>query len=218
MKIKELGIWGGIIAVLIVGCWLLINAVNNSPSLSAPVQIANLPALTKDDFVKGASESAKVTLIEYADFQCPACGSYFPLVKMLSQDFSKDLRIVYRFFPLVSIHKNAMLAAQTAYAAGLQNKFWEMHDMLYENQNSWAETDAKDTFMNYAKTLKLDLNKFKTDLDATSTKEFINSETNKATSIGVNSTPTFFVNGVHIQNPAGYDSFKKIIQDEINKK
>ncbi len=218
MKIKELGIWGGIIAVLIVGCWLLINAVNRSPSPSAPVQIKNLPPLTKDDFVKGASELAKVTLIEYADFQCPACGSYFPLVKMLSQDFSKDLRIVYRFFPLVSIHKNAMLAAQTAYAAGLQNKFWEMHDMLYENQNSWAETDAKDTFMNYAKTLKLDLNKFKTDLDATSTKEFINSETNKATSIGVNSTPTFFVNGVHIQNPAGYDSFKKIIQDEINKK
>lgn len=221
MKIKELGIWGGVIAVLIGGLWMLVSAVNNSPSPTAPVQIKNLPQVSKDDFIRGeelASDSAKVTLIEYADFQCPACAQYFPLVKMLSEEFSKDLRVVYRFFPLTTIHSNAMLAAQTAYASGKQNKFWEMHDMLYENQNSWANTNSKDTFIGYAKDLGLDLDKFKTDLDSDSTKEFINQQTNKAIFIGVNSTPTFFVNGVHIQNPSSYDIFKKIIQDEINKK
>ncbi len=215
MKIKELGIWAIIIAVLIGGCWLLIAAVNNSPSPSTPVVIKNLPQVSKDDFVKGASDSAKVTLIEYADFQCPACANSFPIVKMLSDEFSKDLRIVYRFFPLTGIHKNAMLAAQASYAAGLQNKFWEMHNMLYENQNSWATIDPKDTFIDYAKDLGLDLDRFKTDLDADLTKQFIESETSKAASIGVNSTPTFFVNGKNIANPAGYEAFKKIIQDEI---
>lgn len=217
MKIKELGIWAGVIVILIAGSWFLISLVNNSPSPSTPTQIANLPAVSIQDFVKG-EESARVTLIEYADFQCPACASYFPLVKMLYSDFSKDLKVVYRFFPLTTIHKNAMLAAQASYAAGKQNKFWEMHDKLYENQNSWANlSDPKDIFFQYAKDLRLDLPKFKTDATASSTENFIKEATRNAMSIGVNSTPTFILNGTRIQNPAGYNEFKKIIQDEINK-
>lgn len=217
MKIKELGIWIAVLAVLIGGLWALISAVNNSPSPSSPTQMVNLPAVSSQDFVKGASDSAKVTLIEYGDFECPACAAYFLAIKQLYEEFGKDLRIVHRFFPLTNIHKNAMLAAQTAYAAGLQNKFWEMHDKLYENQESWSNTSPKDTFIGYAKDLKLDLEKFKTDLDSDSTKQFIDSERSKAASIGINSTPTFFVNGYRIQNPAGYDAFKKIIQDALDK-
>jgi len=216
MKAKEIAIWVTVIAVLIGGLWALVAAVNNSPSTPTPAEIKGLPKVSKDDFVRG-DPNAKVTLIEYGDFQCPACGAYYPLIKKLESDYARDLKVVYRFFPLTNIHKNAMVAAQAAYAAGLQNKFWEMHDMLFENQNSWADTDAKDTFIGYAKTLKLDLTKFKTDLDADLTKQFINSQSDKAISIGVNSTPTFFVNGVHIQNPAGYDTFRKIIQDELAK-
>lgn len=225
MKIKELGIWIAVLVVLIGGLSALVAAVNNSPSPSIPTQMTNLPAVSNQDFVKGASDSAKaksdlakVTLIEYGDFQCPACAAYFPAVKQLSEEFGKDLRIVHRFFPLTNIHKNAMIAAQAAYAAGLQNKFWEMHDKLYENQNRWSNSSPKDTFIGYAKDLGLDLDKFKIDLDSDSTKQFINNERNKAASIGINSTPTFFVNSYRIQNPAGYDAFKKIIQDEISKK
>lgn len=200
----------------------MVSAVNNSPSPSAPVEMTNLPPVSKDDFIKGpadktSSDSAKVTLIEYGDFQCPACGAYFPLVKQISEEFNKDLRLVHRFFPLTNVHKNAMIAAQTAYAAGLQGKFWEMHDKLYENQSSWSDTNPRETFIGYAKDLKLDLDKFKKDLDADSTKQFINQSVNSAISIGVNSTPTFFVNKMKIKNPAGYEEFKKIIQDEINK-
>lgn len=217
MKIKEIGIWIGVIAILFAGCWLLISIVNSSPSPSEPIQITNLPPISKNDFTKGP-ENVKVTLIEYGDFQCPACGAYHPIVKQLEEEFSKDLKIVYRFFPLANVHKNAMLAAQTAYAAGFQNKFWKMHDMLYENQSAWSDTNPKDIFIEYAKELKLDVNKFKTDMDSDSAKKFINSQADTGLSIGINSTPTFFVNGNHIQSPSDYDGFKKIIQDEINKK
>jgi len=220
MKLKEVGIWAGVITVLIGGLWFLVSTVNNSPSPSNPIEMVNLPPVSKDDFVKGAgsaSDSAKVTLIEYGDFQCPACAAYFPLVKQISEEFNKDLRIVHRFFPLTNIHKNAMLAAQTAFAAGLQGKFWEMHDKLYANQTSWSDINPRETFIGYAKDLKLDLDQFKKDLDEDSTKQFIESEMNKATSIGINSTPTFFVNNIRIQNPANYEAFKKIIQDEIAK-
>jgi len=120
MKLKEVGIWAGVITVLIGGLWFLVSTVNNSPSPSNPIEMVNLPPVSKDDFAKGpesdktGSESARVTLIEYGDFQCPACAAYFPLVKQISEEFNKDLRIVHRFFPLTNIHKNAMLAAQTA--------------------------------------------------------------------------------------------------------
>lgn len=220
MKGKEIGIWIGVIVALIGGLWLLISAVNNSPSPSAPAQI-KIPEVSDQDFIKGpqsASGSAKVTLIEYADFQCPACASAYPIVKKLEEDFNNDLRVVYRFFPLTQIHKNAMVSSQAAYAAGLQGKFWEMHDMIFENQTSWSDTQARDIFVDYANKLGLDSKKFESDIDNQSTVKFITDEMNKAIAIGINSTPTFFVNGKHIQNPGGFEEFKKIIQNEISKK
>lgn len=233
MKIKELGIWAAVIAVLVGGLWLLITAVNNSPSPSAPVQI-KIPEVSAQDFIRGpesASSSArlpspsgeatggqaKVTLVEYSDFQCPACALYYPLVKQLEEDFDQDLRIVYRLFPLTNIHQNAMISSQAAYAASLQDKFWEMHDMLFENQESWNDTQARDIFVDYAGELGLDVAKFEKDINSEVTKKFVTDEQNKGLTLGINSTPTFFVNGVRIQNPAGYDDFKKLIQDALTK-
>lgn len=216
MKVKELGIWAGIIAALITGMWLLVNAVNSSPSSSNPTSI-KIPEVTDRDIQIGSS-SARATLVEYSDFQCPACKTYAPLVTRLSADFAQDLRVVYRFFPLIQIHKNAMLAAQTAYAAGLQGKFWEMHDLLFENQVDWSDKDARNIFIDYAKSLNLDTDKFTKDLNADSTKQVINKTISNAISIGINFTPSFFLNGKFIQSPADYETFKKIIQDEISKK
>jgi len=218
MKAKELTIWTIILAVLIGGIWLLISFVNSSPSPSTSVEIKNLPAVSKDDFVRGNS-NAKVTLVEYADFQCSACGSIYPIVKKLEGDFKNDLRVVFRFFPLTDSHQNSMIAAQAAYAASLQGKFWEIHDMIFENQDKWSNnTLAKDIFVGYAKTLGLNLSKFESDMGNESTIKFITGEQEKGLTLGINSTPTFFVNGKYIQSPTGYEEFKKIIQDEINKK
>ena len=108
-----------------------------------------------------------------------------------------------------------MLSAQAAYAASLQGKFWEMHDLLFENQNDWSDREARDIFIGYAKDLKLGMDKFAKDLDANSTKQFISKSANEAISIGINFTPSFFINGKFIQSPADYEAFKKVIQDEI---
>lgn len=219
MKLKEIGIWGGIITLLIGGLWLLITAVNNSPSPTNPSTI-KIPAISQTDFVNDpllATGSAKITLVEYSDFQCPACKAYFPLVKQLEKDFKGQLLLVYRFFPLIQTHKNALISSQATYAASLQNKFWEMHDLLFENQDSWTNIDPKETFINYARDLKLDVEKFKKDLDTDTTKQFVTDSLNKGTEIGISYTPSFFLNGRLIQNPPSYDAFKILIQDELAK-
>jgi protein-disulfide isomerase len=218
VKTKEIVIWFAVIAVLIGGLWLLINASNASVSPSAPTEILNVPDVSKTDFIRG-NPNAKVTLIEYADFQCPACAAMHATIKKLQEDFKNDLRLVYRFSPLTNIHQYSLISAQAVYAAGLQSKFWEMYDLIFENQDSWSiSSDAKSIFTDYAKKLGLNLNKFNADIDSDSTKKFIIDEQNKGLDLGINSTPTIFLNGKQIQNPESYEDFKKLIQDEINKK
>jgi len=208
-----------LLVVTIVGTLLFIVAVafffsqwSAAQDKTASEAQANV-LLAQTSNSRGPAE-APITIVEFSDLQCPACKAYFPLVTKLLSDI-KDLRIVYRFFPLSNIHKNAMISSQAAYAAGLQGKFWEMHDMIFENQDSWSNTQARDIFIDYAKKLNLDSNKFESDMTSDATRKFITQEMNKAISLGINSTPTFFVNGKHIQNPAGYEAFKKIIQDEL---
>lgn len=214
--LKKAVYWVGGTIILVLAIWGLIVLANSSSS-TTPTTEAKAPAVTSKDISTGPT-NAKVTLIEYADFQCPACAAYAPMVKQLRQDFNGKVRFIYRFFPL-SIHRYSMLSAQTAYAAYLQGKFWEMDSLLYDNQATWAQSSDPGKIMKeYAQSLKLDITKFDVDQNADSTKKFINEEENLGTEAGVNSTPTFFVNGTQIQNPQGYDAFKQLIQDALNKK
>jgi protein-disulfide isomerase len=216
MKAKEIGIWIGIIVVLIGGLWLLISAVNNSASPTTPI-IKDLPPVSKTDFTRG-NANAKATLIEYADFQCPGCALINPFITQLQEDFKNDLREVFRFFPLANIHQNSMISAQAVYSAGLQNKFWEMHDIIFENQATWSnDANAEKIFTGYAKKLGLNLAKFESDITSESTKQFITDELNKGIALGINSTPSFFLNGKYIQTPTNYEEFKQIIQNAIQK-
>lgn len=214
MKTKEVAIWITIIVVLIGGMWLLINAVNNSPSPSTLPAI-KIPDVSDKDFIKG-DPNAKVTLIEYADYQCPACKTYFSLLTQFASDFDKDVRIVYRFFPLINTHQNSMISSQVAYAAWLQGKFWEMSKILYENQDNWGNSSkASEIFTGYASKLGLDLTKFESDTNKDSTKNFITNAFDQAVALGITSTPSFFLNGSYIQAPTNYEAFKKLIQNEI---
>ena len=215
-RFKKFGIWAAAAVVLIAAVYGLLQ-IANSPQISNNSS-GKLPQITKEDPTIG-TESAKVTLVEYADFQCPACAAYHPMVKQLLTDYNGKIYFVYRYFPLTAIHQNAMISSLAAYAAGQQNKFWEMHDMLFQTQNSWASSPkTREIFIDYAKKLNLDIDKFKTDLESDKGKNFINDTYNKGLAIGVSSTPTFFINGTKIPNPRTYDDFKKLIQDEINKK
>ncbi len=216
---KQILIWASVVVIVIASIWGLVLLANSEKPSSQVV--SNLPKVEKSDIATGSAtqNTAKVTLIEYADFQCPACASYHPLVKQLLSDFEGEIYFVYRFFPLTQIHQNAFLASQVALASHNQGKFWEMHDILFENQSSWANSSkAKDIFIEYAKRLNLDIAKLDTDITAASTKDFINKQLNQGIGIGVNATPTFFIDNVKIKNPRSYDDFKNLIQDALNEK
>jgi len=173
--------------------------------------------VTSADWIEGGKD-AKVTLIEYGDFQCPACGSYYPMVKNLNKDFGDKLRIVFRNFPLTQIHSNAQIASQAAEAAGLQNKFWEMHDMLFENQKEWSNlSNPKSTFRSYAEKIGMDAGKFETDIGAAAVKSLVDEDVKSGNAAKVSSTPSFFLNGKYITSPSSYDSFRTAIAQELDR-
>lgn len=159
----------------------------------------------------------KVTLIEYGDFQCPACGSYYPIIKQLKEKYAEDIQFQFRNFPLSQIHPNARAASRAAQAAAKQNKFWEMHDMLYEQQTSWSSlSDAAPVFQGYATQIGLNMEQYQTDFASSEINNIINADYAEGTKQGVNSTPTFFLQGKKIDNaPQTLDEFSKLIDEAI---
>lgn len=160
----------------------------------------------------------KVTLTEYGDFQCPACGGYYPIVESVYEKYKGDIEFQFVNFPLSQIHPNAMLAHRSAEAASNQGKFWEMYQLLYENQTTWSgmsSSQADAAFRSYAESLKLDMAKFDTDQKSQATNNTINADISKSKEQGVTATPSFFVNGKKIDNPKDQDAFNKVIEDAI---
>ena len=174
-----------------------------------------LKNLSSDDWVRG-NPDAKVTLVEYSDFQCPACANYYTIVHRLTDEFGDRMKFVYRHFPLREIHAHAQIAAQAAGAAGKQGKFWEMHDQLFEHQKEWAEDrNIEERILGYAAAVSLDIDQFKTDLRSDAVEAKVNTDYSGGSLAGITGTPTFFLNGKRIQNPRNYDEFKTYILAEF---
>jgi protein-disulfide isomerase len=212
---KSMSLWVGVVVVLIAILGILSYVVKNSPP-SGPSDGQDISNDARpDDHVVG---SGSVALIEYADYQCPACAAYYPLVKKLMEDKSLDgkVKFIYRNFPLFQTHKNANYAAYAAEAAALQGKFWEMHDVLYERQTDWAErVDAKTIFAGYAKTIGLDEGRFVKDFDSDAIHNRVSGEYSEAVRLGLRGTPTFFLNGKKIDNPRNYEDLLSLVQKSI---
>ena len=141
-------------------------------------------------------KASKVVLIEYGDFQCPGCGGAFPQLKSLKEAYSDKIAFIFRNFPLTAIHPNALAAATAAEAAGLQGKFWEMHDKLYETQTAWSSIDPNkrsDVFIGYAEDIGLDTEKFKSDLSDPKIAAKISRDRAIGNKLGVSSTPTLYL-------------------------
>src|SRR5581483_10583175 len=137
-------------AIIIVFVGIIVVSGNKSGSGSGGNATGNLT-----NHVEGQGQ-AGVTLVEYGDYECPFCGQYYPIVKQVEQEFDQQIHFQFRNFPLVSIHQNAFAGARAAEAAALQNKFWEMHDTLYQNQTQWSQSSDPTTFFNqYAQQLGL---------------------------------------------------------------
>jgi LPXTG-motif cell wall-anchored protein len=144
------------------------------------------------------NKNSKVILVEYGDYQCPSCQEVAIPLKSLAEEYKDKIAYVFRNFPLTTIHPNALLAASSAEAAGLQDKFWEMHDLLYQQQTSWANSSIdqrKSLFDSYAKQLNLDVKKFNNDLAGERVSGKINYDRSLANKLGLQGTPTLFLNG-----------------------
>lgn len=173
------------------------------------------------DHVFGKADS-KVVLIEYGDFQCPGCGGAHPMVKALSEKYEDQIAFVFRNFPLTAIHPNALAAAAAAEAAGLQGKYWEMHNKLFENQATWesiSTSDRADFFASYAEELDLNVETFRTDFAGEAVSQKINYDLALGRSAGVDSTPTFYLNGEKVgQDTWGNEAaFEEAIIAELEK-
>ena len=210
MNIKRYAFWAFFIIILGLIFWGLIIAMNKPATGSVTAQPREV---TSADHILGPAD-APVTLIEYGDFQCPACGAYFSLVERLTTEASTTVRLVFRHFPLYPLpHPNSLISAEAAEASGLQGKFWDMYRLLYKNQSDWANlADAHQAMYGYAQELNLDMTKFKADLDSSAVKDAVMKDSDEAQQLGINSTPTFFVNGKVITNPQSYEAFKALIE------
>lgn len=186
----------GVICVLVLGG--LVFLANKDKEDVSNINPNSIIAATDDsigDRVYG-NKDAKVILFEYGDLQCPSCGSAYPQIKAIKETYKEQIAFVFRHLPLTSIHPNALAAASAAEAAGQQGKFWEMHDQLYENQNSWssASTDSRnDIFEQYAQAINLNMDQYRTDLVSTQVTKKIARDRAIASKVEAQSTPTFFL-------------------------
>jgi protein-disulfide isomerase len=219
-------LWFFVVIVLGVAIFALIKLAgqnglqNNGTGPNGGIETNILSTVTPADWTRD-NLNASTTLIEYGDFQCPACGAFYPITKQVDQQFGANLRFIFREFPLNTLHPNAMIAAQAAEAAGKQgqNKFWAMHDLLYENQTTWAPmstADATNAFMGYAKQISLNITQFTNDFNsATIAQKIQQSETDGINKYGINGTPTFFLNNEELPPPSSAAQFYQEIQTVI---
>ena len=212
-KQKRIVIWTSVVLVLIVigvGAW----TTATSPATPSGTKTGALSeAVLPTDWTTG-SNTATVSLVEYSDLQCPACGAYHPILKKVLEDNKNVLAFTYRHFPLPQ-HKNALAAAYAAEAAGAQGKFWEMHDMIFEHQADWSEANtAEATFEDYAATLGLDLARYRADRDSDTIKANVAHDKETGLASGVNATPSFYLNGKKVTtNPRSAEDFTALIKE-----
>lgn len=139
-----------------------------------------------------------------------------PILIRLIEEFSDDIKLVYRHFPTVSANDLSYPSFRAAEAAGRQGKFWEMHDLLFERQEEWSSDNTPlDKLEGYAEELGLNVESFKSDYESEEVRQKIDNDISSAKQLAVSSTPTFFLSGKRLQNPRSFNSFKSTIEDEI---
>lgn len=212
-KVRSILIWS-VFGLAIIGMLYGLAKLGTKTGPNPGAGTALNGAVTEADRIRGTA-TAPNTLVEYSDFQCPACAAYEPMVQRLVKENPDKVRLVYRHYPLRSIHPNAQAAAEAAEAANLQGKFWEMHDMLFNTQNDWARDSKPEAkFAEYARSLGLNVDQFKTDSESKGVREKIDADYSSGTRSGVQGTPTFFLNGKLISSPQTYEEFKALVDKQ----
>lgn len=202
--------WLIIIVILVIFGGVLVVNGKKSPA-SGSGQPTN--------HVEGAGKTG-VKLVEYGDYECPFCEEYYPIVKQVAAQYNTQIFFQFRNLPLTQIHPNAFAGARAAEAASLQGKFWQMHDLLYENQNQWVSSSNPQSFFDiYAKELGLKTAQFDTDFAGTKVNSLIQADIAAFGKTGqAEATPTFFLDGKHITPDPTVASFSQLINAAIKQK
>ncbi len=181
-------------------------------------QEANQPAATGSNNVYGKGDSP-VTLTEFIDFQCEACYSYYPTIKEVKELYKDKVKFQVKYFPISSGHKFSRMAAGYAEAAARQDKFWEMHDKIFEGQKTWQlSSDPSEYFKQYAEEIGLDMAKLDVDVKSSSVSATINADLKEVQELGGNGTPTFVLNGEKLEGiDNSVEAFSKILDDALAK-
>jgi protein-disulfide isomerase len=200
--------WAGataLVVLAVVVLYFFTGAAATEESTAAPVSSTDITFGPKD---------APVTVIEYSDFQCPFCAEYAKWMTQLRATYGDRVQFAFRNYPLAT-HEWATFAAKVAYAAFLQDKFWEMHDLLYERQDEWSTaSDPRALFDSYAESLDLDMDQFHADADAQTTTDFIKKQAAEGKRAGVSHTPWFVVDGKSVL-PRSLEQFEKVIEKAL---
>ena len=170
------------------------------PASNIPTSKLTLPVAQRDHLQ--GSIDAPIALVEYGDYECPFCGEVYPIIKAVQERLGDRLCFAFRNFPLVNAHPHAQHAAEAAEAAGAQGKFWEMHDLLFENQDALADEDLAQ----YAAALGLDARRVIAEVLAGAHRARVREDFKSGAKGGVNGTPTFFINGVRYDGARGVDA------------
>ncbi len=197
MKSKNLAVGIVVLLVAAIGAYFIF--------FSQPA--SQLPRT--EHFLGGAN--AKVVMVEYSDFQCPACGAAEPTVREVINAYGDKIKFVYKHFPLTNIHTNAQKAAEASECASAQEKFWEMHSRLFENQQALRISDLK----NYAQQIGLNTTSFSQCLDGGAGATNVKADFNEGLAEKVRATPTFFINGRKIEGGVPFGEFKTVIDQEL---
>ena len=189
---------------------------SGSAARPQPVALTGIPG-SEPPHTLGAP-NAPVHLEEFGDFQCPPCGMFHPILQQMHREFGDRLRITFREFPLVPAHQHAIAAASAAEAAGMQGKFWEMHDLIYEHQNDWKDKfDVRPIFEGYAKDIGIDVERYKRDVGSETVAQRIFLDGKRGHSLGVKGTPTVFLNGREVPfESLPPEKLRVLIQSEIS--
>ena len=195
-----------VVIVLVAVAFFVIGIVSTSGGSSSTTASERKKIVeNRQDNYKG-NKDAKVVVVEFSDFQCPACAAFAPTLDQVITSYGNKVKFVYRHLPLSSLHPNAKTAALAAEAAAAQGKFWEMHDALFNRQSEWVGkngTDLTSVLVVIAEDAGVpDIDKFKSDLENATYQSLIDKDTSDASKLGLQATPTIYVNGVKVTSPS----------------
>jgi len=189
-----------------------IDGLKKDYKVTSYIEPARVTVATAGFPSKGPANAA-VTIVEFSDFECPYCGGFYPTLKEIEKNYKDRIRIVYRQFPLTSIHPRALKAAEASLCANDQGQFWQMHDAMFTDQKNLEVSDLKDK----AAKLTLNTGTFNACLDSSKYASIIKNEILEGAKLGVNGTPSMFINGRFLSGDQPYDDLAKVIDDELNR-